>query len=317
MKIVYLDQNHWIRLAQAYHRRSRDSQLVAAFEMLGEGVKNSAVALPLSAIHYMETARVTDQRRRARLGVVMWALSRGLTIASYRSILTYELETALAKRRSRVHPRPFTLVSQGVAHAFGMEVAPFRLRDEIRAALPEQLAQSLEEVGNTAMERALLTGEGPPGVEMLTFGMTKHNHRFQEHLRTLHPRLSQLSPNLWEDALYAISIVDILDPLNEVMAYHGLYTYDVASSREEFRSLLDDLPSRRVDIQLHRQVLRNPALRPKKNDLEDWGALGPAAAHCDFLVCEKHFASLLLRDGFKPRAAVLTDVRSLPEALDV
>ena len=100
-----------------------------------------------------------------------------------------------------------------------------------------------------------------------------------------------------------------------MIARHGLNSDQVASTRDEFRSLVDALPSRCVDLHLHRQVLRNPTLRPKENDLEDWGAMAPAAAHCDFLVCEKHFASLVLRDGFTPRAKVLTDVRYLPDAL--
>jgi len=192
---------------------------------------------------------------------------------------------------------------------------PFQIPPELRKTLPDEVVRRVETVGNRIIERALVTGEVPPGEKAPIFGITEHNRRFQEYLRNLRPRLSQLPSDKWDDALYAISIVDILDTLNEVIGRHDLYASQVASDGEQLRSLLDDLPSRRVDLQLHRQVLRNPALVPKENDLEDWGGLAPAAAHCDFLVCEKHFANLLLRDGFLPRAKVLTDVRDLPAAL--
>jgi hypothetical protein len=76
------------------------------------------------------------------------------------------------------------------------------------------------------------------------------------------------------------------------------------------------MPSRKIEVHLHRQILKNPTLQPKDTDLEDWSGLGPATAHCDVVVCEKHFASLLRRDGFSPNARVITDVRKLPETLE-
>src|SRR2546430_16146466 len=61
------------------------------------------------------------------------------------------------------------------------------------------------------------------------FGITEHNRRFQEYLRNLRSRLSQLPPDKWDDALYAISIANILDTLNEVIGRHDLYASQVRS----------------------------------------------------------------------------------------
>lgn len=85
---------------------------------------------------------------------------------------------------------------------------------------------------------------------------------------------------------------------------------------EELTALVQDMPSRRTEIHLHRQIIKNPSLKPKDNDLEDWSGLGPATAHCDVVVCEKHFANLLHRDGFRPHARVITDLRELPDVLE-
>lgn len=57
---------------------------------------------------------------------------------------------------------------------------------------------------------------------------------------------------------------------------------------------------------MHRQVLKNEQYKPKQSDLEDWGGIGVASCYCDVVVCEKHFANLLQRDGYKPKARIET-----------
>jgi len=66
------------------------------------------------------------------------------------------------------------------------------------------------------------------------------------------------------------------------------------------------MPTRILDVHLHRQVLKNDQYRPKKSDLEDWGGIGVASCYCDVVVCEKHFANMLSRNNYKPTARVVT-----------
>src|SRR6266516_2053106 len=195
MRVAYLHQNQWIQLARAQHGKVDDVRLLQALTFLRQATASEQLALPLSAVHHIEAARKANTLARIRLGIVMWELSRGRTIASYKSILTYELETALAKRFPHVRPQPFTLVSWGVAHAFGMEPRPFQIPPELRRTLPDEVVRRVETVGNRIIERALVTGEVPPGEKAPIFGITEHNRRFQEYLRNLRPRLSQLPPD--------------------------------------------------------------------------------------------------------------------------
>jgi len=312
VKIVYLDQNKWIELARARHGKLSDVPLGEALAFIRHASASGTHVFPLSAIHYMETARISGGSR-ARLGSVMWELSGGHTLASFRLSLVRELEDALTKRFPQVVPRPLNLIGSGAAHAFGNAFRTYDLPEPYRSRLPPYLVEQIERVLRAMMEEAILTGVGPRGVTMVPFRITEQNLQFMNHLATLHADISRLPRDRWEDALYAMSLSDIQEPLNEVLEYHGLTSADLERlGRDGLRAFVDDLPSRRVDLHLHRQVLRNPALVPKRTDLEDWGGLGPAAAHCDVLVCERHFASLLRRDGFRPRAEVLTDVRALP-----
>jgi len=315
-KIVYLDQNKWIELAKVFHHKRAAPGAVAALGYLQDSVPARAAVFPLSAMHYMETWKITDGERRKRLAAFMWELSQGRTIASYRALLVHELETALSKRFPSVLPAPFSLLSAGVSHAFGMPLLEFRLPEPIRSALAPGLVVQMEQDLRLRMERMAIAGEELGGAVAPAFRTTSHNQSFMNHLADLHPRFSPLPPAKREGTLIAMSIADILEPLNSVLIAHKVDPASLGTlGKEGLTALLLDLPSRALDLQLHRQVLQNPHLKPKLTDLEDWGALPPAAAWCDIIVCEKHMADLLKRAGGECRAVVLTELGDLPDAL--
>ena len=296
MKLIYLDQNKWIALARAYYGQ-RDSDglrpvVSAAFASAADG---SAV-FPLSAIHYMETWRARNVHARARLGVCMWELSRGQTLACWESIIRHEL----ALRFPQVTPSPFSRLGSGAAHAFGMPPDATRILG----------------VEPDVVERCILTGETPDGVKEPPFRVDTHRLRFRKHLEELPSTLAQLPPDRRKDALYALSLAEIVELLDEVLGRYGIRAAFRGLKAADLTALVDDLPSRRIDLHLYQQFLRNPALRPRDSDLEDWAGLGPAAAYCDVLVCEKHFADLIQRDGFVPHATILTDLPQLETLLD-
>jgi hypothetical protein len=114
--------------------------------------------------------------------------------------------------------------------------------------------------------------------------------------------------------LRVIEFGDIEDRIESVLQRQKLNGSVLTSlGTEGLSAFLDELPSRRVDLHLHRQALRNQNGNFHINDLEDWSALGLASAYCDVLFCEKHFASLVQRSGFRPKAQILTELTALPE----
>ena len=300
MKLIYLDQNKWIALARAYYgQRDSDALRPVVAAALASAADGTA-AFPLSAIHYMETWRTRNVDARARLGAWMWELSRGQTLACWESIIRHELEAALARRFPEVTPSPFSCLGAGAAHAFGMPPEDTHLRG----------------VEPDVVERCILAGETEDGVKEPPFRTDIHRLRFRKHLEELPSTLAQLPPDRRKDALYALSLAEIVELLDEVLGRYGLRSAFRRWKAADLTALVNDLPSRRIDLHLHQQFLRNPALRPRESDLDDWGGLGPAAAYCDVLVCEKHFADLIQRDGFVPRATILTDLAQLGALLD-
>jgi len=182
MKIVYLDQNKWIELNGAYHGTKTRPELDRTLEFIRHRLQMGAITLPLSAVHYMEIARIAGRTRRARLGDTMWALSGGRTLASFRKVIEHETEEALARRYPEISPEPFELLGKGFAYALGINYA-YRCPEELRSRLPDSSVQALESMVHSIMERAVLTGDGPrPGLEMPPFRSTVHKQRFKDHL---------------------------------------------------------------------------------------------------------------------------------------
>jgi hypothetical protein len=305
--------NHWITLARAHYGKSVGPAVIAAYEAIETAVRNGRIVLPLSSTHYIEGARATDPYRRRRLGQVMWAISRGRTLISHGELLRHELEVALARRFPNIVPRELHLVGEGVAHAFGVERAAYRLPDEARRIMDASQAENLEIVLRQIIERALLTGEEPRGGFVQSYRVDTYRKDFKTHLSSLRAKFSSMPREQWEDALHAMCLIDIMDAVNEVLALHGLTAGQMMKmGKTDLTNFLQELPSRAVDLHLHRQVLRNPQFKPKDGDLDDWSALGVAAAWCDIVVCEKHTADLLGRDRFQTRARVLRRIEDLP-----
>lgn len=102
-----------------------------------------------------------------------------------------------------------------------------------------------------------------------------------------------------------MSTVDILNPINDVIRKHGLPKDALECLGEQrLKEVINDMPTRRTDLHLHRQVLRNPSYLSRSTDLEDWGGLALASCYCGVVVCEKHMADMLKRDGFRTHARI-------------
>lgn len=296
--LFYLDQNIWIDLARIFHGKDKSTGAADLFEVIKFNVEKGSIKLPLSGVHYMETATISNAGRRNRLGQAMFELSGGLAIASYRKIVRHEIETAISGFFSNVIPREFSLLGYGVAHACEVDM-PLHMPGNLR----------------NLVERSCLTGEELFGGSMPGFQKGSHGTNFTNHLRDLKQIRAQLPESRWIDALNAMSLMDIHDSLCEVLEFWGIDFDDFISlGPEKLDSIISSMPSRVLDRHLHLQVLRNPNYAPKATDLEDWAGVALASQYCDVVIAEKHMADMLKREGFKKSNAVfsrLSDIKGL------
>ena len=286
--IIYLDQNKWIELARMAYGKDNSARAKRVLRDFEFASNSGHVEIPLSSFHYVETSRISNVDRKVRLGTVMWRFSKGVTIIGYSAVVRHELESALAKHFSQITVSNISILGRGHAHAF---CAP---------PLKGVLAHIEEEV-----ERSLLIGNEVLGIKPPASHSSEYRENFREHLATLHSRQKEVPKELHENWLYAMSTIDILKPINDTILKHGIPKEALNELGEQkLKEIIEDMPTRSVDLHLHKQVLRNPSYRARTTDLEDWGSLAIASSYCDVVVCEKHMADMLKRDGFRTYARV-------------
>lgn len=289
--LIYLDQNKWIELARVVHGKDTSARGKRILRSL-EAATESGSTIPLSAIHYMETARISNTERRRRLGQTMWRFSRGTTMAAYMAVVKHELEHALSKHFSQVTTNPFSLLGYGSTHAFTLP------------SFQGPLASIEQDV-----EEALLVGSEHLKIDPPFFKSSEAQERFRNHLASLHARSKELPKGKVENWLYALLLADINKPLAEIFIRHNIPKSEFENLGEaQFKSIIDDMPTRRLDLHLHRQIVRNPAYASKITDLEDWTGVGVASCYFDVVVCENHMADMLKRNGYRTKARVETNL---------
>ena len=149
--IIYLDQNKWIELARVVHGKDIAAESINLLKEIKSTASAGLCTIPLSGIHYMETARISNPGRKERLGQVMWSISKGFTMASFHDVIINELEVALLEYFPQIKVSPLKLIGKGCQHAFG---------EKFPSALPPDIEDKFE--------RCILTGEpqfgeNPPG----------------------------------------------------------------------------------------------------------------------------------------------------------
>ncbi len=105
--IVYLDQNHWIGLAQSQHApdkiADRDERSAAVW--LSAQLRSGELVSPLSIAHFHETHNKRDPRQRRHLAEVMLDLSGDLYMCAPNSLQLREWSAVLAPASSAMPDR--------------------------------------------------------------------------------------------------------------------------------------------------------------------------------------------------------------------
>lgn len=289
--IVYLDQNKWIELARIVNGKDKSQPSTETLKRINAAV-NAGVIMPLSAIHYLEFASISNDDLRARLGKVMWKYSQGFTIASNSHIVRREIELGINTIFPEVSVRDLNLIGKGVGHAFGQEYG-----DDFPTGF------------EALFEKWLLTGAKELGVAPAKLPQAREKFQFLSHLESLQKNKANLPRGKWDDWLYAVSLVDVLEVLSEVCREHEIAKERfIGLGKADYYKIVEAMPTRRLDVHLHRQVIKNGQYKPKPGDMEDWAGVGVASCYCDIVICERHLADLLRRDKYQSFARIETSL---------
>ncbi len=299
-----MDQLHWIALSKIANGKTADPAgiLACARSVAASG----AVVFPLSAGHYFELHRITDESRREKLGTTMWELSGGATVVDYGALIRYEIGSALVPLfPGRVHPTSLQLLGRGVSHALGKN-ATIPIPEAARGRYPEAYLVNTQQQIQLEFERSLLTGSSvhlSGRVPRSDLSVPAIN--FRKGLEKMRHDLASAAPDLRRRALAAGARLDIYEPLVDQLEGAGITWGEFAAlGIDRWEQFLGAQPYRRVDCHLRNHWLANPSLRPRDTDFNDWAFVGMAVMYCDIVVTDKQFADLVNRSGLRKRAVV-------------
>lgn len=225
MRLVYLDQQHWVALLKA-----REPQSTELLERLRAAVDANEVAVPLVCGHYLETWHRAQWASRSALAAVMRDLSQWRTLAPMQAVARLETERAL-QRGPPVTPEE--VLGMGANHAFDSPTGRFRMverawtRERAEEGAPTPgLPDYLKEIQHKHPEAWEWMNLAGPDVDFPLPGFDdsqleiRPEHRrgdeFVAHERELVARLAADGmSNRLRDALVMLDLQELLDDINE------------------------------------------------------------------------------------------------------
>jgi hypothetical protein len=317
MKLVYLDQNHWIDLTRTTSGKATHRDISALPSLLVQARTEGRACFPLSLAHYIETQKQHDPERRQRLASYMLELSEGRTVAPPHVVLRHEIEIALAPYfPGRVSPSPLQFLGSGLTHAADQNFDFELTWPNEAAAVPKVLRLAIEAKFVALARAALLSGVAPgmaAGAPLTDLGPER---RFMDGLEKWRGVAGRHSARDLNRRIYSLTLGDILSDIWTVLKFHGIAQHEFAALGEKaWSAILEAMPSRRADMHLHREWAKNVILKPKESDLNDWAYLGVAVMYCDIVVTERQVANLFSR-RFATTARVIADLSELLPLID-
>lgn len=292
--VVYLDQNHWIALAQASHAPEKlTPETQGAARSLIERARARQIILPLSGAHMTESAK-TYGRRRQQLVATMLQISRGWVMRDVLSVRRRELRAVFLQSAGETAEIPavtdvFTLDAEAVFTEPLGYTEPDLGREAPRAAalLHRRLTTASAVFSVLAEDEKTISPEG----RALAAGWAQSHADLATHIAA-EPRAKALARDLTRVRFTS----DMAEEIAEAARSTGL---DPARFRrwlvEDAEEDLARLPylGRAREVTHHR--LMNAEDRWEANDLNDLHFLSCAAGYADVVIGEKKFTHYLRR----------------------
>jgi hypothetical protein len=309
---IYLDQNIWIRLAQAIHSPARvpSAELGAAEQLIGLA-EAQAVILPLSSGHWIETGR-TYGRQRQDLAPLMARLSRGWIMKDPLLARDEEFDAAIAGFPAS----PDSVITLDPHQRNKALSTTSALGDD--SDLPPDMAGLVNSLSMIdAMFSVFVMDDASPSPEGRAVAAAWANS-FKElaiHLRDNRQSRAQL-----DAVVFARYLDDVKTELAQAGARSGMTAERFGDwVRSDAYDQISRLPYQGRVLELLGRRLRNAEETWEGNDLVDIMYLGLATTACDYVVGERTHCSHLrnIQRSRSDGAKVALSLKQLVEILEL
>lgn len=333
--IVYLDLNHWIRLAQTATGHSEGRAFVQVLDSCRRARETGAAVFVLAATHYFEMLKIKDPAQRRAVADVMEDLTQFATLLSRPIIMRLELNAMLdTLGYAPIQQAAIDLVGTGVRHAFGRQTGLKIMGpsgDETEAVRERVGHEKFDDIiakANLMLERGILRGPADDEVDhMRSLGWSPEtvmevaeNRAAEERAQSV--RLDE-EGGRWRrgrlrDVVSARELyIELNASLADVLTERQVSATDVFSDLQAARALMSAMPSTEVAVELKTAWHRNRDKAWTANDICDIDAMSLAVPYCDVVVTEKacHHALQTAGVGTRMNTVLLRDLQALPETI--
>ena len=307
--IIYLDQCHWITLAQAQFARRKilSSDELAAADFILKAASDGQICLPLSGAHMVETAKAGNGPRRQQLADTMlsaydgWHMNNPITVRGEEMARALTQQEASLDRDQVFNKHPGTPFGVDMRYEPRDQTLPRevqRLVDDLswRLAWADTLRSDIYEDLEWRAAWEAIQGWVQTHQELSTYLM---EHPTNRELRVV--AAARTFADLEQEIVATIDQVGInVGELQERLHAGNLVEF------------FQQLPFVGRVMEITHLRLRNPQDTWVENDLIDLLFLSCAAAYADFVVAERK-STHMLRQAIHQTSSGATVFASLRE----
>jgi hypothetical protein len=313
LRLLYLDQNAWIALAQGAWDKATYPDQHAALTRIIAAVQAGRITAPLSFTNIYETAKINDPVRRTHLAGVQCSISGGKVFRGRRRVLEETLSNFLAERFEipRPAPAPYWFLSD-----LWFESAVEHPPAVYGFTVPDAVLATMRQDPGYALFSYLTAGDEAVRTE----AVRRHSAGSTELLGRLETRRALIAGEtfaLRRRAYAAQLLIDELEGILAIARTLGLpWTMAADLGAPLAKRLILDVPVLNVERELVVR-LEDQNRATNENDLPDMAAFTTVLPVVDLFVAEKPFVNLARQAGLGQHysTTLLTEVSGLTDAL--
>lgn len=283
IKVIYLDQNHWINIAKEYYNPSTKVSDQKISHLILNSSNNKKAIFPLSIVHLNETLSRINYQSRVKLVKFMIKVSKGYTIyPSYSPLFDPEvLQVALKKFGTPIENFAKIIIAKGILNMLGVKGDSF----------------NTDKVVSQILTNKLFANKNLSIRKMQSDYVEEMNKNRLELMKNTDKK-SRL-----DKILYDFYVGEI------VSRFKKLYFKLPSHKQNEITELFQEVNNKRDTEDIMKFLENMPALycvfnmtyqrdilRPVKiNDINDIQALSIAIPYCDIVVTDREMASFAYR----------------------
>lgn len=319
-KRVYLDTNHWIKLAQIANGKENDPEYKKIFIAIKKLTKSDKIQVLFSAFTLNEIWKHSDKEKQDKLIDLIIDISKGYVLKPYIFFKNKEIENAASfvLEKKYIHDIHSEILGKGLADIYDLSFEKMNKKNPNKWNLLKNNPYGLsEDFFKKDFQRF---NEDPEIIkktlknkERKELGISKN---FLGDLKEDRFKNSEMSKDLFSKYLQARDLIDSVVPHLLVFLLSKKITFDQIFSpnnKEKIFLFKKHLNSFNVfsilclerDFSAEKQII--------SNDAYDMAHLSGAIPYCDVVVTEKMFAHISIKKKLDQMydCVILDDLRSL------